>query len=572
MTAVAATARRRGRARSGAGPLPGLRLTLGFTLAYLGLLVALPLAALVVRPWEHGAEGVMRTLADPQALAALRLSFTTAALAAVVDTAAGLLVAWALTRHVFPGRAVVDMLVDLPFALPTAVAGVALSAVYAPNGWIGGLLAPLGIKVAYTPVGVFVAMVFVGLPFVVRTVQPVLQDLDPEVEEAAETLGAGALRRFTAVILPTLAPALVSGFALAFARAVGEYGSVIFIAGNLPFVSEIAPLVIVGKLEQYDYAGASAVGLAMLLGAGAALLLLNLVQLRAARFGRGVTEARAAVRPTRPGAVGWALIAVALLWLSLIVAAPLATVFAEALRKGVGAALAALSTPDALSAVRLTLLLAAIVVPLNTVFGLAAAWALTKFEFPGRGLVVTVLDLPLSVSPVVSGLVWVLLFGAQGWLGPWLMERDVKVIFALPGMVLATLFVTLPLVARELLPLMQAQGADEEAAAATLGAGGWATFLRVTLPNVRWALLTGVLLCAARAMGEFGAVSVVSGHVRGRTNTLPLHIEALYDDYDFTGAFAAAALLACLAIVTLVARTWLERRPAGAPLVGSEAA
>ena len=520
----------------------------------------LPLTALALRPWEHGAEGVGRALSDPQALAALRLSFGAAAAAAAVDTLAGLLVAWALTRHDFPGRGLVDMLVDLPFALPTAVAGIALSAVYAPNGWIGRVLAPLGIKVAYTPLGVFLAMVFVGLPFVVRSVQPVLQDLDPEVEEAAETLGAGPLRRFVSVLLPTLAPALVGGFALAFARAVGEYGSVIFIAGNLPFISEIAPLVIVGKLEQYDYAGASAVGLAMLLGAGAALLLLNLTQLRAARFGLGVSEARATPRPARAGAAGLLLLAGALAWLALIVGVPLAAVFAEALRKGAGPALAALAKPDTVSAIRLTLLLAAIVVPLNTVFGLAAAWALTKFEFRGRGLVVTLLDLPLSVSPVVSGLVWVLLFGAQGWWGPWLRDHDVRVIFALPGMVLATLFVTLPLVARELLPLMQAQGTDEESAAATLGAGGLATFLRVTLPNVRWALLTGVLLCAARAMGEFGAVSVVSGHVRGRTNTLPLHIEALYDDYDFTGAFAAASLLACLALVTLVARTWLERR------------
>ena len=298
----------------------------------------------------------------------------------------------------------------------------------------------------------------------------------------------------------------------------------------------------------------------MLLGAGAALLLLNLAQLAAARRGLGVAESRTSRAPRAPGPAGAVLVGAAALWLALIVATPLAAVFYEALRKGAGVAMAALSSPDTVSAIKLTLLLAAIVAPLNTAFGLAAAWAIAKFEFRGKGALVTLLDLPLSVSPVVSGLVWVLLFGAQGWFGTWLMDHDVRVIFALPGMVLATLFVTLPLVARELLPLMQAQGTDEEAAAATLGAGGLATFLRVTLPNIRWALLTGVLLCAARAMGEFGAVSVVSGHVRGRTNTLPLHIEALHDDYDFTAAFACASLLAGLAVVTLVLRTLVEGR------------
>ncbi len=560
MTAPTAAPRPSPRRRRAAGPLPGFAPTLAFTLIYLAGFVVLPLAALAVRPWEHGPADVMRTLSDPRALAALRLSFGGAAAAAAVDAVAGLVVAWALVRHRFPGRAALDGLVDLPFALPTAVAGIALGAVYAPNGWIGGLLAPLGIKVAYTPLGVFTAMAFVGLPFVVRSVQSVLQDLDPEVEEAAETLGAGPVRRFASVILPTLAPALTAGFALAFARAVGEYGSVIFIAGNLPFRSEIAPLLIVGKLESYDYAGAATLGLAMLLGAGAALLLLNLAQFAAARRGRGVAEARASRPAARPGGAGLAVIGAAAAWLLVLVAAPLASVFVEALRKGVPAAAAALATPDTLSAIRLTLLLAAVVTPLNTAFGLAAAWAIGKFEFRGKGALTTLLDLPLSVSPVVSGLVWVLLFGMQGWFGPWLGDHGVKVVYALPGMVLATLFVTLPLVAREVLPLMQAQGTDEEAAAATLGAGGWSTFLRVTLPNVRWALLTGVLLCAARAMGEFGAVSVVSGHVRGRTDTLPLHIEALHDDYDFTGAFACAGLLAGLAVVTLALRTLLERR------------
>jgi sulfate transport system permease protein len=238
---------------------------------------------------------------------------------------------------------------------------------------------------------------------------------------------------------------------------------------------------------------------------------------------------------------------------------PLAAVFAEALRRGLPVALEAIAEPDTVAAIWLTLIVAAITVPVNLVGGLAAAWCVAKFDFPGKRLLVTLIELPFSVSPVIAGLVFVLIFGAQGWLGPWLQARDIQVIFALPGLVLATIFVTFPFVARTVLPLMQEQGRDEEEAAATLGATGLSTFLRVTLPNVKWALLAGVLLCNARAMGEFGAVSVVSGHVRGETNTMPLHVEILYNEYQFAGAFAVAALLALLGLVTLGAKTALER-------------
>jgi len=249
--------------------------------------------------------------------------------------------------------------------------------------------------------------------------------------------------------------------------------------------------------------------------------------------------------------------------MGVLVLLPLYTVFHDALSRGVGAYLAAVREPDALAAIRLTLTVAAISVPLNAVFGVAAAWAVTKFEFRGKSFLLTLIDLPFSISPVVSGLVWVLLFGAQGWFGAWLIAHDVKIIFATSGLVLATVLVTLPFVARELIPLMQDQGSDEEAAALTLGAGGFTTFFRITLPNIKWALLYGVLLCNARAMGEFGAVSVVSGHIRGQTTTLPLHVELLYNDYDFVGAFAAASLLASLGLVTLVLKTLLEWRYSG---------
>ena len=246
--------------------------------------------------------------------------------------------------------------------------------------------------------------------------------------------------------------------------------------------------------------------------------------------------------------------------LGLLIVLPLGVVFQEAFSKGLDAYLTPLKDPDALSAIRLTLLVAAIAVPLNAVFGLAAAWTVARFEFRGKTLLLALIDLPFSISPVVSGLVWVLLFGAQGLFGALLQAWDVKIIFATTGLVLATLVVTLPFVARELIPLMQDQGSDEEAAALTLGAGGFTTFFRVTLPNVKWALVYGVLLCNARAMGEFGAVSVVSGHIRGLTNTLPLHIEVLYNDYDYVGAFAAATLLASLGLITLVVKTGLEWR------------
>jgi sulfate transport system permease protein len=256
----------------------------------------------------------------------------------------------------------------------------------------------------------------------------------------------------------------------------------------------------------------------------------------------------------------WLLIGTALLFLGLFLVVPLMAVFTFAFEKGAGAYLASLAHPETWSAIRLTLTAALIAVPLNLAFGLAAAWLIARFRFPGRDLLITLIDLPFSVSPVIAGLIFVLLFGRRGWLGPWLAEHDLHIIFAVPGIVLATLFVTFPFVAREVLPVMQAQGSDEEEAALTLGASGWYTFLRVTLPKVKWGVIYGVILCTARAMGEFGAVSVVSGHVRGVTTTLPLHAEILYNEYDFVGAFAAASLLTVLALITLVVKKYIEWR------------
>ena len=269
---------------------------------------------------------------------------------------------------------------------------------------------------------------------------------------------------------------------------------------------------------------------------------------------------------TRPGrdtilshVVRWTFISVSLLFLAGSLFAPLATVFAMALEKGLKAYITSFADPDTAAAIKLTLITALIVVPMNTIFGLSASWAMAKFEFRGKSFLITLVDLPLAISPVISGMVYVLLFGLHGWFGVWLQEHDISVIFALPGIILATMLVTFPYVARELIPLMQQLGNDEEEAALTLGAGGWITFFRVTLPKVRWGLVYGVILCNARAMGEFGAVSVVSGHIRGLTNTMPLHIEILYNEYNFVGAFAVASLLTLLAVVTLVVKTLVER-------------
>lgn len=261
---------------------------------------------------------------------------------------------------------------------------------------------------------------------------------------------------------------------------------------------------------------------------------------------------------TEPAVVRWLLIFVALSFLFLFLALPLAAVFSQAFEKGFSVYLAALREPDTLSSIKLTLITAAVSVPLNLFFGVTAAWAIAKFSFPGKNLLITLIDLPFSVSPVISGLIYVLIFGLQGWIGPWLNAHDIKIVFAVPGIILATIFVTFPFVARELIPLMESQGRDEEEAALVLGASGFQTFFRVTLPNIKWGIIYGVILCNARAMGEFGAVSVVSGHIRGMTNTVPLHVEILYNEYNYTAAFAVASLLAFLALVTLGVKTVAE--------------
>ena len=577
--------------------LPGFGLSLGITLAYLGLLVLIPLSTVIIKTSSMTWAQLWGTISSDRAIASYGLSIGGALIAAAINVVFGVIVAWVLVRYDFIGRRIVDALVDLPFALPTAVAGIALTATWAPNGWLGKHLHAIGIDAAYSRLGVVIALTFIGLPFVVRTVQPVLAALDPRVEEAAATLGATRWQTFWRVIVPALRPAIVTGFALAFARALGEYGSVVFMSGNMPMKTEITPLLIMTKLEQFDYAGATALALVMLIASFAILIVINGLTWRRARrqapdvrarppldelsgtergAGRGHPPgARLVIAPPgqrpllrqEPTWVRWLLIAIALGFLAMFLLLPLASVFHAAFADGLAPYLAAIGDGETRAAIRLTLFAAAIAVPLNIGFGLAAAWAITRFQFPGKRVLVTLIDLPFAVSPVIAGMLFVLLFGAQGYLGPWLAEHevwlfgwrdlDVKIIFATPSIVIVTAFVTVPFVARELIPALEARGPEQELAALTLGATPWQTFRRVTLPNIRWSLAYGAILCAARAVGEFGAVSVVSGHIRGETNTVPLHVEILYNDFQYQAAFAVSTILIGFALATLAIKSAL---------------
>lgn len=568
--------------------LPGFGLGLGTTLVYLSLLVLLPLAACVLKAAELSWDEFRAAVWNDRAIAAYQLTFGASLQAAGINVLLGLVVAWALVRYQFPGKRIVDALVDVPFALPTAVAGLVYGSLYVKDGWLGQFLVPLGFEGAYTRTGIVLVLVFTGFPFVVRTVQPVLEDLDKETEQAAGTLGASKWQTFRRVIVPTLVPPTLTGFTLAFARAVGEYGSVIFISSNKRGETEIAPVLIVSRLEEFAYKEAAAVAVVLLAVSFVLLVGINLLE----RWTQPESTPRLLARPLawagqwvetlsawvarlnftrtlarRLAPVGRLLLKVrkvavvsfAVAVLSVLVVVPLANVFAQAFSKGVPAYFGFLvNDPDTRHAVFLSLVVAPLAVAMNTLFGVAAAYTIARFRFPGRTVLTTLIDLPFSVSPVVAGLVLVLVFGVQSPLGGWLNEHGFQVIFSPPGLVLATAFVTFPFVARELLPVLEATGADEELAARSLGANGWQMFWRITLPNIKWGLLYGVILCNARAMGEFGAIYVVSGRIGGQTDTLPLRVEKLFQEYNQPAAFAVASVLTLLALVTLVLKAGLE--------------
>ena len=553
--------------RKGVRVIPGFGLSMGVTLAMLGTFVLIPLASIFLSASQLKLQEFVDVVTSRQVVSGYIVSLSCAFFAALVNAVLGLVLAWVLVRYDFPGKRLMDGLIELPFALPTAVAGISLTYLYSDQGWIGHLFARVGVKIAYTRIGITIAMVFVGIPFVVRAVQPVLEKLDIQYEEAAMMLGAGRKYTFLRVVLPELFPAMLAGFGLAFARGIGEYGSVVFIAGNIPYKTQIAPLLIMTKLEQYKYADATAIALVLLFISFVLMLFINSVQIYMQRFCSNSGDAAQSGRKKSELAadesgrtVRYILLVVSALFLVLMLVLPLVVVITNALKDGWDAYQQAVLDEYTIRALKLTLGATAAAVAVNTVFGVFSSYLLSKFYFKGRQVLATMIDIPFSISPVIAGLVFILTFGNVGWMGDFLKAHGIKIVFAVPGIILATIFVTFPFVFRELFPLMNAQGKDEEEAAGLMGAGGLTIFWQITFPHVKWALLYGVILCTARAMGEFGAVSVISGHLRGKTNTLPLHVEILYNEFNTTEAFAVSSILVILAVLILIARNLVEWR------------
>ena len=560
--------------KTGKGPghvVPGFSLSLGITLAMLSMLILIPLASILGYGLRLSPERWGEILTASNVQSAFFTSITCALEAALINAVTGTALAWVLVRYDFPCRRILDGLIELPFALPTAVAGITMSRMYSTAGLPGQLLGKLGIKVSYTRTGIVLALVFTGIPFVVRTVQPVLEKLDPQVEEAALVLGSSPLRTFRRVIMPELMPAVLTGFSLALARGIGEYGSVIYISGNSAREhTQVISYVIMQKLNYLDYEEASAIALLMLGISFLILLGIGVLRRRQEKRNRlsagyGPQHGLMGRKPDRGGRI---LILACAAYLFLMLVLPLIYVQIGAFSKGVGFWRETLMTDEVQSALRVTLMATAIAVTVNTFFGLVASWALTRFTFRGRQVLTALIDLPFSVSPVIAGLSYIMMFGRSGWAAPvleWLEEllgTQVRIVFALPGVMLATIFVTFPFVFRELVPVLETVGREEEETAALMGAGGLRIFRRITLPHIRWALMYGIVLCAARAMGEFGAVHALS-KTRGETFTLPLEIDALYlsgTADSITAAFAVSSVLVLLALVLLVLRNVLEYR------------
>ena len=551
--------------------IPGFRLTLGITIAMLSLLILIPLVSILIYSFNLSWAEFWEVIAAENVRKAFATSIGCSFIAAVINSIFGLLLAWVLVRYDFPGKRLVDAMIELPFALPTAVAGITLTKMYSNTGVLGKFFGLFGIEVSYTKLGIVIAMVFIGIPFVVRAIQPVLEKLPAEVEEAGTMLGASRPRIFFSVILPELMPALLTGFGLALARGIGEYGSVIYISGNsAKNGTQVISYIIMQKLNagSADYEGAAAIALVMLIISFVLLFVINMIQLAAARKSTGEnfvqTNRQASGKKSTAGVA--ALIIIALLFFVIMLIFPLFSVIYRSLKDGIALYVSAITAEYTLSALKVTLIAALIAVAVNTFFGLCASWLLSKFNFKGNKVLTTLIDIPFSISPVIAGLAFIMTFGRMGWASPiidWinnLLGTDISLVFSVPGVVLATIFVTFPYVSRELLPVMQAQGSDEEEAAALMGAKGLTIFRKVTFPNIKWALIYGIILCAARAIGEFGAVYAVS-KTRGETFTLPLEIDALYmsgSADSITQAFAVSSLLVLIAIIMLVLRQVVE--------------
>ena len=493
-----------------------------------------PLATLLSNAFTGGFSAMWDEITDPETFAAIRLALICSAIVVVVNTLLGTLIAWQLVRDRFVLNRVISAIVDLPFALPTIVAGVVLLSIYGPGS-------PFHIDVAFTRWSLVLALSFVTLPFAVRSVQPVLAALDREAEEAAASLGASRFTTFRRIILPRLAPALLTGAGLAFARALGEYGSVSLISGDVPFKTEVASVRIYGLIESDD------------------------LQAAAARLARALSDHdrrvdAAFARPSpipHPGGrpmIKWLLRIIATLYVGMLVGVPVGSIVYRALKPGLGEFFNQLGTPSAVHALVLTLEVAGVAVTLNTIFGLGVAILLARHRFRGASLVEALIDLPLSLSPVVIGLALMLCYSTtQGLFGPFLVHLGITVLFSFPGIVMACAFVSLPYVVREVQPVLIELGTDQEQAAETLGAGPFTVFWRITLPSVRWGLAYGVLLTTARVLGEFGAVAVVSGNIEDRTQTMTLWVDSALTNFNYAGAYAGALLLALISTLVLAA-------------------
>ena len=572
------TMARKSGGHKGKNVIPGFGLTTGVTIAMLSVLIIIPLLSILGYSFTLSPEEFIKVITTPTTLRAFGTSIGCAAIAALINAVFGVVLAWVLTRYDFPCKRFVDGLIELPFAMPTAVAGITLSKMYATNGEIGSLLAPLGIEVSYTHLGIIVALVFIGIPFVVRSVQPVLQDIDPAFEEAAHMLGASRTTAFRRILLPELTPAILTGFGLALARGIGEFGSVIYISGNsAKDGTQVVSYVIMQKLNagSANYSDAAAIALVLLIISFALLFAINAIQIHASKRVSGLADSSAASKVAITSIANQGsrvlkvvLMAVGLGFMLLMLVVPLISVLVKSMGQGFEYYLASISTPNVLSALRVTLIATICAVLVNTLFGVIASWSLTKFTFRGQRVLTTLIDIPFSISPVIAGLAFVMTFGRTGWARPIVealnsaLGTDIQFVFSVPGVVLATIFVTFPFVVRELLPVMHAQGSDEEAAAALMGAKGLRIFRQITFPKIRWAMLYGIILCAARAFGEFGAVYALS-KARGETFTLPLEVDALYmagTPDSITAAFAVSSILVMLAIVLLVLRNIVEYR------------
>ena len=552
--------------------IPGFGLTLGITITMLSVFILIPLASVLLCSIRLSPGTFISIITDSKVLNAFGTSILCSFIAAVINSFFGLILAWTLVRYSFPGKRIIDGLIELPFALPTAVAGITLSKMYSTAGELGSPLSRLGIKVSYTHIGLTLALVFIGIPFVVRTVQPVLEKLNSAYEETAYIMGAGPFTAFRRVILPELKGAFLAGFGLALARGIGEYGSVIYISGNsAKEKTQVISYIIMQKLNYMDYEGATAIALVMLIISFTLLLLINGAQILAARRSSGMyevaPETTSDVLPVSKVA-RYANILISVVFVFLMLVMPLISVIRNSLAKGFPFYFKTLSTPTVLSALKVTVIATATALIVNTFFGIIASFALTRFEFKGKHILGALIDIPFSISPVIAGLSFIMMFGRLGWAYPILeainktLGTDIKIVFALPGVVLATIFVTFPFISREIIPVLNAVGTDEEEAAAAMGAGGFTIFKRITFPHIKWSLIYGMILCTSRALGEFGAVNALS-KTRGKTFTLPLEIDAFYmsgDSDSITAAFAVSSILVIIAVIVLVLRSIFEQK------------